>query len=414
MRPPRRNEGNMASSSTSSSGSQFFFIIGNLPGDCDWQTLKDLARQKGGDTVRTTILNRVPGHDKITGTISVRVKSKAEALYTYLIDLPELPGEPYDHVGPLSVHMWDTGGNMAIELKHNCPTPEYCAQLRAQYSANSILPQIPDSPFLPRSYGSTDVSFLVFCYASRADRALASLRAAEGMEYRANVAKRQSEDRYQRILADPAQLDAEYRPGWQHFLEQARRAAEEAKNQHDQAARHLAYCQRRQQITAADVARAQQAEEIQQRQLEQAQLAAHMARLTMYAPASSGLNVNTSKGTVDVKSTGIFVNRLPYTITSAEFIELFGRAGKIRGFAFPRDKKTGKSKGNATIQYITEAEAQKAISMFDGYELGKMHLQVRFDKERTAVNPPPSSEPTPSSSRAADVYPVIVSSSREH
>lgn len=234
------------------------------------------------------------------------------------------------------------------------------------------------------------------------------------MEYRANVAKRQSETRYQHVLADPAQFNAEYRPGWQQYFQQAQRTVEEAKVQHAQAQRHLAYCQRRQQITAADVARAHQAEGIRQRQLEQAQLAVRMARLTMYAPASSGLVVNTSKGTVDVKNTGVFVNRLPYTTTSADFTELFGRAGKIRGFTFPRDKKTGKSKGNATIQYKTEAEAQRAIRMFDGYELGKMQLQVRFDKERTAVNPPPNSGPSPSSSRVVEDYPIIVSSSHEH
>lgn len=137
--------------------------------------------------------------------------------------------------------------------------------------------------------------------------------------------------------------------------------------------RYIAWYQQYQQTIRAQAAASQQ----------------HAAHFPMYALSSSGTPINTSHGTVRTEARGIFVSGLNYKARTKDVEAEFRRAGEVTKCEVQKDTSTGKSKGNATIQYASAAEAQQAIRMFNGRTYMNMKLNVRGDKEATAVSPPP-------------------------
>jgi len=74
----------------------------------------------------------------------------------------------------------------------------------------------------------------------------------------------------------------------------------------------------------------------------------------------------------------LYVGNLPYEITQERLKEIFEEAGKVENSIVILDKFSGKSKGFGFVEMETEEEAQKAIEMFNGYQLEDRKIKVDF------------------------------------
>jgi len=77
-----------------------------------------------------------------------------------------------------------------------------------------------------------------------------------------------------------------------------------------------------------------------------------------------------------IVSKKLYVGGLPYEVTQEELQELFAKAGNVESSVVITDKFTGNSKGFGFVEMTTEEEAQKAMEMFDNYELGGRKIKV--------------------------------------
>lgn len=80
--------------------------------------------------------------------------------------------------------------------------------------------------------------------------------------------------------------------------------------------------------------------------------------------------------------TRLYIGNLPYRTTEDELRELFGQAGNIVSVSVVIDRDTGRSRGFGFVEMSNPAEAEKAISMFDRYELHNRPLTVNLAKPR--------------------------------
>jgi RNA recognition motif-containing protein len=78
----------------------------------------------------------------------------------------------------------------------------------------------------------------------------------------------------------------------------------------------------------------------------------------------------------------LYVGNLSYATTEDELRTLFAQAGTVASVALIKDRDTGSSKGFAFVEMTTQAEAQKAISMFNEYKLGERALTVNLARPR--------------------------------
>ena len=76
------------------------------------------------------------------------------------------------------------------------------------------------------------------------------------------------------------------------------------------------------------------------------------------------------------------MGNLAYTATEEELRRLFAQAGTVASVAVIKDRDTGTSKGFAFVEMTTQAEAQKAISLFDSYKMGERTLTVNLARPR--------------------------------
>jgi RNA recognition motif-containing protein len=82
---------------------------------------------------------------------------------------------------------------------------------------------------------------------------------------------------------------------------------------------------------------------------------------------------------MDVK---LYVGNMPYTTTEEELKTLFTQAGNVTSVAVIKDRDTGQSKGFGFIEMGTQAEAQKAITLFNRYRMGDRELTVNLARPR--------------------------------
>lgn len=78
----------------------------------------------------------------------------------------------------------------------------------------------------------------------------------------------------------------------------------------------------------------------------------------------------------------LYVGNLAYSTTEDEIRQLFAQAGTVSDCALIKDRDTGQSKGFAFVTMATQAEAQKAITMFNAYQLGERALTVNTARPR--------------------------------
>ena len=72
----------------------------------------------------------------------------------------------------------------------------------------------------------------------------------------------------------------------------------------------------------------------------------------------------------------LFVGNLPFTTGEAELQDLFEQAGAIESVRVMRDQATGRARGFAFVEMQTEEDAQKAITQFNGTDMGGRQLVV--------------------------------------
>ena len=78
----------------------------------------------------------------------------------------------------------------------------------------------------------------------------------------------------------------------------------------------------------------------------------------------------------------IYVGNLAKSTTQAEINTLFATAGTVSSVDLVMDKGTGQSKGFAFVSMPEQAEADKAISMFNEYSLADKVLKVNVAKPK--------------------------------
>ncbi len=78
----------------------------------------------------------------------------------------------------------------------------------------------------------------------------------------------------------------------------------------------------------------------------------------------------------------LYVGNLPYTATEEELSSMFGQAGTVTSVAIIKDRETGRSKGFAFVEMGSSADAQKAVSMLNGQNMGGRDLRVSIARPR--------------------------------
>lgn len=72
----------------------------------------------------------------------------------------------------------------------------------------------------------------------------------------------------------------------------------------------------------------------------------------------------------------LYVGGLPYSTTDGELKSHFEQAGAVLSAVIIKDKMTGRSKGFGFVEMENDADADKAISMFNGQDFGGRSLTV--------------------------------------
>lgn len=83
----------------------------------------------------------------------------------------------------------------------------------------------------------------------------------------------------------------------------------------------------------------------------------------------------------------LFVGGIPFRMTEDELREAFSQAGEVVSTFIPMDRQTGRPRGFAFVEMADDAQADKAISMFDGQEMGGRRVAV--NKARPMEERPP-------------------------
>ena len=67
----------------------------------------------------------------------------------------------------------------------------------------------------------------------------------------------------------------------------------------------------------------------------------------------------------------LYVGNLPYSVTEADLMDMFSKAGQVLNTAIimDRDARTPRSKGFGFVEMADEKEADAAIEMYNGKEM---------------------------------------------
>ncbi|HEX9840997.1 MAG TPA: RNA-binding protein [Anaerolineales bacterium] len=78
----------------------------------------------------------------------------------------------------------------------------------------------------------------------------------------------------------------------------------------------------------------------------------------------------------------LYVGNLSYSTTEDDLRSLFFQAGTVTSVTLIKDRDSGQSKGFAFVEMGNQSEAQKAISMFNGHNMGDRELRVSIARPR--------------------------------
>ena len=80
--------------------------------------------------------------------------------------------------------------------------------------------------------------------------------------------------------------------------------------------------------------------------------------------------------------TKLYVGNLDYSATEDDLRKLFTQAGEVQSVNVIKDRDTGRSKGFAFVEMSTQAEAEKAISLLNGFSFHDRPLTVNLARPR--------------------------------
>lgn len=80
--------------------------------------------------------------------------------------------------------------------------------------------------------------------------------------------------------------------------------------------------------------------------------------------------------------TKLYVGNLSYDTDESRLRTLFAQAGTVASVAMIMDRDTGRPKGFAFVEMSTQAEAEKAISMFNEKEVDSRKIKVNIARPR--------------------------------
>jgi hypothetical protein len=80
--------------------------------------------------------------------------------------------------------------------------------------------------------------------------------------------------------------------------------------------------------------------------------------------------------------TKLYVGNLNYSATEDDLRSLFTQAGEVQSVRVIKDRDTGRSKGFAFVEMSTQAEAEKAISLLNGFSFHDRSLTVNLARPR--------------------------------
>ncbi len=78
----------------------------------------------------------------------------------------------------------------------------------------------------------------------------------------------------------------------------------------------------------------------------------------------------------------LYVGNLSYSMTEQDLRDLFSQAGEIQDVMLIVDRDTRRSKGFGFVEFVTEADARKAIEMFHDQEMQGRRLTVNIARPR--------------------------------
>lgn len=80
-------------------------------------------------------------------------------------------------------------------------------------------------------------------------------------------------------------------------------------------------------------------------------------------------------------SSKLYVGNLPFEATESELRSLFEQAGTIESIRIITDRYSGRPRGFAFVEMVTEAEAAKAIQLLNGHSMRGRDLVVSQARE---------------------------------
>jgi RNA recognition motif-containing protein len=80
----------------------------------------------------------------------------------------------------------------------------------------------------------------------------------------------------------------------------------------------------------------------------------------------------------------LYVGNLPYKATDEELTALFSQAGAVDNVRVMRDQATGRARGFAFVEMVSDEDAQKAISQFNEYQMEGRALVVNEARPKPA------------------------------
>jgi len=80
--------------------------------------------------------------------------------------------------------------------------------------------------------------------------------------------------------------------------------------------------------------------------------------------------------------TKLYVGNLSYDTTEDDLRTLFTQAGTVDSVDLIKDRSSGMSKGFAFVVMGNQSELEKAIQMFNSYNLGQRELTVNIARPR--------------------------------
>lgn len=83
----------------------------------------------------------------------------------------------------------------------------------------------------------------------------------------------------------------------------------------------------------------------------------------------------------------LYVGNVSYQVTEDDLKELFSKAGQVVSVRLITDAATGRLRGFGFVEFGTDAEAEKAITMYDETDFMNRKLVVRVAKEREKPAP---------------------------